>query len=629
MALPITERPLYGQIQLETSAWVSPFAWVDRTSTLSGGISYSEGGRLSPPGQSMVDTGVLNATFKDAATIPAVGDAVRIRRYGTSQYFFTGYVQDVSQRIVFDNSVSLTTPITMTTIHCSDWVGYVSQFQAVGAGGYTSAGVLDPTSRYLYTSRARALNRIIDSTGSTSLIDIAGGSAATLNMGDTDMVGTIADHLDLIVRSTAKTMWWGTHAIPTNITTGRTGLIRIEDTGTTASGYTFRDDLGTGSNQLHYTEIDFENSSQNIANTIVTNNRVRLHIEDYQKEITKIGGFNEQNFMVVNNQQVVGVPVEITKKSSSATSITTYGNRQAEFDTNLSSNFAYWNFVANPSAEYSDDGYTGNTNARVRRRKPSGEAVPFTPPYVDVNNGPAGEWAIRSRQTTSASSARIVYIGGETDGTPVVPTTTYQFSAYVARGSVSQTNTRAYLRIDWINDSEATISSSTGPTTALTASNTWYRLLSGFFTAPATASRAQLYIFFERSSGSIQIGDILWADALALNDIDTYYFDGDVPRGGPYLCGYAGGSGLSPSYIATDNTSTLNNLFLSLYSTTSMRASRIRWNAQEDLTAVSSLTVGNTISLVYKGTTTTHRIIGIDGNIDPERYMIDYYLIKI
>jgi hypothetical protein len=60
-----------------------------------------------------------------------------------------------------------------------------------------------------------------------------------------------------------------------------------------------------------------------------------------------------------------------------------------------------------------------------------------------------------------------------------------------------------------------------------------------------------------------------------------------------------------------------------------MRVARIRWNAQENLSAVSSLTVGKSISLVYKGTTTTYRIIGIDGNVDPDRYMIDYYLVKV
>jgi hypothetical protein len=77
-----------------------------------------------------------------------------------------------------------------------------------------------------------------------------------------------------------------------------------------------------------------------------------------------------------------------------------------------------------------------------------------------------------------------------------------------------------------------------------------------------------------------------------------------------------------------NNIDDVANKFLAKYSTTSMRASRIRWNAQEDLASVSSLTVGKTISLVYKGTTTTYQIVGIDGNIDNDRYMIDYNLVK-
>jgi transcription elongation GreA/GreB family factor len=59
-----------------------------------------------------------------------------------------------------------------------------------------------------------------------------------------------------------------------------------------------------------------------------------------------------------------------------------------------------------------------------------------------------------------------------------------------------------------------------------------------------------------------------------------------------------------------------------------MRVSRIRWNAQEDLSAVSSLTVGKTVVLKYDGTTATYRIVGIDGSIQYSRYVIDYYLVK-
>lgn len=132
----IDETPLFGRLQLETSVWGTTFTWIDRTSTIAGEVYYWEGGRVATAGQSQTDVGTLTVTFKDAATIPVVGDLVRLRRFGTSEYWFTGYVQDVTQRIVFDSEVSYTTPVTLTTISCADWVGYLSQFQVIGAGGH-------------------------------------------------------------------------------------------------------------------------------------------------------------------------------------------------------------------------------------------------------------------------------------------------------------------------------------------------------------------------------------------------------------------------------------------------------------------------------------------------------------
>jgi hypothetical protein len=109
----------------------------------------------------------------------------------------------------------------------------------------------------------------------------------------------------------------------------------------------------------------------------------------------------------------------------------------------------------------------------------------------------------------------------------------------------------------------------------------------------------------------------------------TTYLDGDTAGTSTYLYGWTGGVGASPSYRVDNYVDDLATAILAKYSTTSMRVTRIRWNAQEDLTATPNLSVGKSISLVYNNTTTTYRIIGIDGKIDPERYMIDYYLRKV
>lgn len=618
--MPIREKFLYGLIQLETAAWAASFTWVDRTADIVGGISYSLGGRPAPPGQSQVDVGNLTVTFRNAATVPVVGDAVRLRRYGTSEYGFTGYVQDVSQRIVFDDTVKLSTPVTLTTIRCADWVGYISQFNAVGAG--TSSTTND--SDYRWDIRIGGLNKIVDATGSTNMIDSVSPYTVTgYFLGDTDLVDSFPNHLDLICNSNPRVYWYPNNVIPTNITTGRTSLISIRELTTAPStGKTFTDLVGS-SGQLHYTEIDLENSSQNVANTIVVNNRVRLHVVDV--EVTRIGGFNEENYMVINNTPTVGVAIETTQEKTDSTSITTYGVRRSEFETNASlkpSTSVIYNFICNPSVEYSDDGYTrNNTNCVVRRRQPLDDANPFS--------SYSGTWAMRLRQTTASPNARILYSGGEADGIPVVAGTTYYFKWYAARGTVSRTDMRANLAIRWYDDSETLLSTSTGISATLTTANTWY-LVSTAQTAPANAVRATVEMLFERSGGAnITVGDRLWADGLSMakSNIGTF-FDGDYATTASNIYGWTGGLGSSPSFKTVNPVDDIAAGFLTRYSTTSMRVTRIRWNAQEDLTAISSLTVGKTISLIYKSTTTTYRIVGIDGNVDPSRYMIDYYLIK-
>ena len=627
MTLPIIEQPLYGQIQFETAPWAATFTWTDRTADISGGFNYSEGGRVGPPGTSQVDVGTMNVQLKDAATIPAVGDAVRLRRYGTSEYFFTGYVLNVSQRIVFDQSVSLATPVTLTTVYCADWVGYVSQFQAVGVGGYNSSFVKQTSSNYRARERIYALNRIVDSAGTTAIIQNGWTDLGQPFVGDTDMVGTIGDHLDLLTRSTYPSRWFGQHVLPTNITTGRTSLVRWENGTATSSGYTFRDTALATAGNLHYTEIDFENSTQNVANTIVLKNRVRTDTQGIfvtgGGDVSRIGGFNQQNFMVIDGKNTIGIPVDTTQQKKDNTSIATYGIRQVEFDTNVAvPAISQWNIVANPSAEYSDDGYSPSTSELVRRQKPSLDPNPFT-----TYNG---VWAIRGRRAGGGNSPLVIkYTGGETNGMLVTSVDDYYFKAQALRGTVSSSFLRAWVTVNWLNDAEVIVSTSTGTKVNLTTANTWYGLTTGLILRPATAVRAIVNVHFEPSSGNMTAGDLMWIDGLIFGVNNPDYYDGDFEKDTSYIYGWTGGVGSSPSYKASNIIDTVASSWLDAYSTTSMRATRIRWNAQEDLTAVSSLTVGKTISLVYDGTTTTHRIVGIEGNVDPERYMIDYYLIKI
>ena len=624
--MPIIERPLYGRIKLETSPWATPFVWTDRTADLVSGFNYSVGGRVGQPGSSPVDVGTLNATFKNLASVPNVGALIRLSFTGLSTYAFVGYVQDVSQRIVFDDSVSYTTPVTLTTLNCVDWVGYASQFQLIGVGGSNSTtGAKLTESEYYWPSRVASINNSIDNTYATKLVTSVSTSNGIL-MGDTDTVGTIPDHLDLISRTT-QTYWHGNSVLPTSTTTGRTGLITMRSNASTvSSGKTFTDLVGSAG-QLHYTEIDFENSSQNVANEIVVNNQARFHVPVADVEVTRLGGFNEQNFVVVDGVETIGINATRTEVARDTTSINTYGVRQIEIATNgyieptaVVSNKV--NLIANPSVEYSDDGYSGSAANRVRRRKPANEPTAFT--------AFSGEWGVRSRSVSAQSAVSINYSGGESDGIPVVSGRTYYLSAQALRFTGSSTNMRALARINWFDDDETQLSQSVGTNVTLTNANQWYAVTISA-AAPANATRATVSIVYSRTSGAnIPTGDRVWADGFVFGKTAvTSYFDGDSPW--TNLIGYiwTGGVGASPSYrvynviddIATNN--------LALYSGTSNGVTRIRWNAQEDITATPDMFVGSTITVIYKGTTTTYRIVGIDGNVGPERYMIDYYLTKV
>lgn len=627
--MTILERPLYGRIAIETSPWASSFSWTDRTSTLVDGIRYSEGGRIGTPGTSQVDVGTLTATFKDAATVPVVGDLVRLKRYGTSEYFWVGYVQDVSQRIVFGNRSSNTAPFVMTTIYCNDWVGYISQFQAVGAGSVnTTTGAVENYSTYYWQNRVAALNKIVDSAFATKIITAQSGTPTTPPMGDIDLVGTLAQHLDLITTSN-NVVWFGTHTLPSNKTTGRTDLIKVNFlSNLTSSGKTFTDAVGT-SGQLHYTEIDFENTTQNVVNSVIINNRARFQPDNV--DLTRIGGYNESNYMVVNNTNVVGTVVDKSWVATDSTSITNYGIRQATFDTNVTitdggSYSPIGNLISNPSVEYDDNGHSADSGTVYRRRKPSEESSPFSA-YV-------GDWAMRMRIKTAAPTPTVLFSGGESDGIPVHPKAFngYYFYARAARGATSRTDARARARIKWYDADEATISTDYGSYVSLTTTNTWYQVSVLNDVAPSGAVRATVGIEYSRSGGgNYSVGDVLWSDAFSMNLLNTTstYFDGDTPWDADYAYFWTGGVGSSPSYRVNNYLDDAATAILARYNTTSLVVSRIRWNAQEDLTAVSSLIVGSTISLVYKSTTTTYRIVGIDGTVDPDRYMIDYYLAKV
>lgn len=627
----IDETPLLGRVTVETGVWNgSTFVWTDQTSTIVQ-ASYQEGGRLGTPGASMVDTGTLAVVYRDMTPVPGVGALIRIRRAGTTEYAFTGYIQDIASKVTYDFSLS-TTPITFTTLYCLDWVGLASQFQLLGIGGKETDGsnAVNDNLHFL-DDRVRAINRFIDPSGATVFVTNIVSVGLGRQINDTDLIGTIPNHLDIAAIS-AGAYWNATHVLPTNPTTGRDGLLEIyRTTSTGASGKTFTDGAGLAG-ELHYTEIDLENSSANIANSIVLRNLSRY--SPREAEVLTVGGVDEKNFVEIDGQQRAGFMLETSWKEEDATSIATYGLRQTEIETCVATATDLIfptenNLISNPSAEYTGEGYFGSSAAKTRRVKPANDPNPFIPPAG------LGEYSVRTILRTANATPPIVFEGTVSDGIIAFAGSEYMFSLYAYRGIPNRTDVRVRARIQWIDANDDVISTVLGAQVSCPAA-TWVQANSGRVTAPSGTVRLTVAADFNRSGGgNFSVGDRLWADGFSLykygpnpNTVPAY-FDGDTPDTSTHVHLWTGSPGASASYREPNKIDETANSVLAQYANTSNRATRIRWNAQENLTAVAELRVGRSVIVKNNGTTGTYRIIGIDGNLTRSRYVIDYYLVKI
>lgn len=627
MTTPIIEEPLYGQLQIETTTTTTTFSWIDHTQYISS-FDYQEGSQEPQPGQVGPDIGSLTASFTNMATVPKSGDYIRVRKYGASTYIFTGYITDVMQRKIFERRDSLTAPTTITTISARDWVGLLSQFVSEGIDGRNLSGPQDDsTAGYGMDSRVRALNYTIDSTLATELINIK-TVTNPVKLNHTDFSGSLADHMDLACRS-SYCYWYGTHNLPTNATTGRTDLIDYELWSVSnSSGYKFTDVAGAAAD-LHYTEIDLETRSSDLANVVTIKNRT--FIAPYAEDLTIVGGSNESGLVTVgNNRQVRGIVPETSWVTKDDTSIAAYGPRNIDIETNVNTGYMdfHWkNLIFNPSAEYDAMGYAKTATLGwniVSRRDPLVE---------DGITRKFGNWAIRGYgggQTTG----KISYSGGESDGIPIDGGKYYRFSFWGARHTTPSTaRMRAVIR--WYGANGTEINNTLGSWVSLTAVDTWYKatvvaLLSG------SAQRATVEMEFNTNSttswgagASVYVDGLMFHEEESGGPYDFDYIDGDFAPDSSRIALWSGTVGDSPTWVVENKLDTIAALWATQYASTAIRPTRIRWNAQENLTAVSALTVGKTIQLQQGGVTTTQRIVGISGSVDPERYMIDYYLVKV
>ena len=211
----------------------------------------------------------------------------------------------------------------------------------------------------------------------------------------------------------------------------------------------------------------------------------------------------------------------------------------------------------------------------------------------------------------------------------------YRFDMSFASGDLSSALTQSQLQILWKDAHQVLLATSSSGNLALNVPRTWVRggLLA---TAPANAKFAELRWLFKRSDGAnLTLGSHYWATAAMFYEIPSTgtpvanYFSGATPQTAANLFIWEGAPHASDSLMYDNELDDLATDILTANASTSVQVRSLRWNAAESLTSLDALNITKTIGVRYDGVTETYRIVGLNYEIDPERFMVDIQVKKV
>lgn len=401
---------------------------------------------------------------------------------------------------------------------------------------------------------------------------------------DNQVTGNLVDHFDLATQSVGA-HWW---VDKTNVTQF------AQDFNYVVPSATFSDVVSSGN--VYYTNIETGYDTQDIVNQIVlTNSGVRRAIQ---------GGSELEAY-------------DVEWVDSDSTSIGNWGARSFDLDTNLQTTVVAQNLQENPSFETDNFAYA-TTNWSNTRENPALDAS-------GAWSAKNGTWAIRSRNTTGAGLTINI-----TDNrtVPVVVGTTYYAIAW--GGHSNSSSARGRISFEWYNDSAGLISTTYGSYVTWTTQRTWYKM-TGSGTAPAGAVSVRMSIAADRSTGAVWAsGTKVWGDAFYLGTVNvTDYFDGNIADTTAYLYSWDGTINNSSSTKYTNILDTRTGELLTRFANPVVRVKNLTWNTAQNPTLAYQLDIGSLIIITFKGTTTTYRIVGIQHDITPERWMMELSTEKV
>jgi hypothetical protein len=406
----------------------------------------------------------------------------------------------------------------------------------------------------------------------------------TYRLQDNLVTASLTDHFDLATQSVGA-YWWVDKTNDTRF---------LQDFNYSSPLATFSDQIVDGN--LYYTNIETGYDTSNIINQVTFTN---AGIKD--------------NFYGDRELQ----PVEVEWVDSDTTSVSDWGARSFELDTNLRTPLIAQNLVPSPSVE-NQIIERATTNWNYSNEQPS----------LDASGSWAakdGSWALRARNVTG--SGNTINVADEVR-IAITPGETYYGIAY---GGVSNlTSVRGRLRIKWVNDANDTVATTYGTYATYSSLRTWYKV-TAVGTAPATAVAASMDIENNRTTGaSFTSGTKVWMDARYFGTANVSdWFDGNTPDTDTEIYSWDGTNNASTSSKYTNTLNTRTNELLADFSTPEVRVASLRWNTAQNPIIAVNMEIGSLINVEFQGSTVLYRVTGINHDITPERWMMTLQTAKV
>lgn len=573
----IVEGSLVGVLSVATSPNTGTASWTDHTATVSS-VSLSRGGAEPFVGVFSTDVGSGSITLVENTASIDVGHWVRVSTTGGNVW--GGFVSDIQEEV----RVLRQQTYTVKRLIVLDWVAWFAQIR--GSSFAADRVLIVGTQR---TFRPQLLNAALGFNAVDLVVSQTHSGGGFIGSAPYFEDINWAEMLDLTCNSVSGNYWHATKNVPTNGTTGRTGLAKFSNTAISSSGIVFTDGTHTGtpSNLCRYSDILVSKETGSIVNTVVYKNT---------------NGVYKYEFGL-----------------SDTTSVTAYGSRSTVIDTNaarIGTNPFTENLFPYPSFE--------------NYKKESTDAAFYysieTPTTDSAGTWNAYDGTFASRTYCNVAAATVANPLDER--VPVTEATQYYGFAWGANSATASSRGRFFIQ--WINEAGAVISTEYGAYINFTNNRQWYKC-SHAAVAPTGARYARVGIQHSRSTGAtFPVGSKSWTDGVYFGVTNaTDFYDGDTADTTSTIYYWAGSSDASVSRAEVNVLNTNGNTFLTANATARKAPKQIVWNAQDNIALVDNLDLYQTIVVWFKGQQWTQVVTGISHDITTNGDGTDRWLVTL